>query len=216
MTLKLYSLVLITMLLSSGASAQAKKLPKPATLEEAIVYLDSLFADSTKTSVRNMTEDQFTANYHFSLGMWMRNNWGLWKKSKLAKHFNTLGIHHADDMSGIILTSFHRKLLGEDIRLQEQIKWTQNYWRVNSVPLPKGYPTGIKKLNFTTAYGYPTSDSLPGVIHLAEVPGKKEYWLYDINWGWKQATAEQVSELNQTTTNRKAWIETFYKTAGEL
>ncbi|MET0464088.1 MAG: DUF6794 domain-containing protein [Chitinophagaceae bacterium] len=210
MVIKLYRLLLIATLLTATAFGQ-KKLPKPTTLDEAIAYLDTIFVDSVKTSVKKMTEDEFIVSYHFGLGMSMRNNWGLWRGSRLAKHFKALGIFHPDDMSGIILTSFHRKLLGKDIDLQGQIRESQNYWRANSVPLPKGYPNGIKKLNFTASYGYPASDSLPGVIHLAEVPRKKEYWLYDINWGWKKATIEQVNELNQTGNDRKEWIETFYK-----
>jgi hypothetical protein len=211
MRLKSYHLLLIVTLLVTSGFAQTKKLPKPTTLDEAIAYLDTIFVDSVRNAAQNMTDDQFTATYHFSLGMSMRNNWGLWKGSKLSKYFNTLGIHHPDDMSGIILTSFHRKLQGRDIDLQGQIKKAQLYWRANSVPLPAGYPNGVKKLNFTAMYGYPVSDSIPGMIHLAEVPRKKEYWLYDINWGWKQATRQQVDELNQTTTNRKEWIEAFYK-----
>src|SRR3712207_7074234 len=37
-------------------------------------------------------------NYHFSLGMWMRNNWGLWGSSRLQKYFTGKGVTHAEEM----------------------------------------------------------------------------------------------------------------------
>jgi len=66
--------------------------------------------------------------YHMSMGLWMRNNWGLWKGSRLAKWFNAQGIIHPDDMSGIILTSFWRHLNNKPIGLDEQVKFYQDWW----------------------------------------------------------------------------------------
>ena len=67
--------------------------------------------------------------YHMGLGMWIRNNWGLWKGLRLAKWFNTQGIEVPDDMSGIILTSFWRHLHGKPIQLDEQVKVYRDYWK---------------------------------------------------------------------------------------
>ena len=75
-----------------------------------------------------MTEDEFSGRYHLGFGMWMRNNWGLWKSSRLSRYFNSLGVYHPDDMTGIIFDSYHRKLTGSDINLNEQIKFYQEYW----------------------------------------------------------------------------------------
>ena len=102
---------------------------KPKNLNEAITQLDILFSDTTKSQVNNMTEEEFIANSHFSTGMWIRNNWGLWKGKELAKYFNDLGIYHPDDMSGIILTSYYRHLHNQDLKVDEQIKYYQDYWR---------------------------------------------------------------------------------------
>jgi hypothetical protein len=66
--------------------------------------------------------------YHFGLGMWMRNSWGLWSNSRLAKYFEGHGLTHPDDISGTILTSFYRYLHGEDLRLEEQIQFYRDYW----------------------------------------------------------------------------------------
>jgi hypothetical protein len=61
--------------------------------------------------------------------MWIRNNWRLWGGSRLSKYFNDLGIFHPDDMSGIILNSYHRFLLGQDIKLDDQIDYYKDYWK---------------------------------------------------------------------------------------
>jgi uncharacterized C2H2 Zn-finger protein len=58
----------------------------------------------------------------------MRNNWQLWGGSRLSKYFNDKGIYHPDDMSGIILDSYHRNLNGQEIKLDEQVKYYQDYW----------------------------------------------------------------------------------------
>ena len=69
-------------------------------------------------------------DYHHNLGQCIRNNWGLWEKSKLSLwFFDTLGIKHPDDASNIILTSLQRHLRGEDINLVEQVKEYVEYWR---------------------------------------------------------------------------------------
>lgn len=57
-----------------------------------------------------ISEEEFTVNTHFGFGMWIRNNWNLWGGSRLSIYFNQKGIHHPDDMSGIILVSYHRHL----------------------------------------------------------------------------------------------------------
>ena len=58
-------------------------------------------------------------------GRVIRNSWGLWSKNKneLVKHFNSLKITHPDDMSAIILTSFHRFLNNENLNLKKQIRF---------------------------------------------------------------------------------------------
>ena len=63
------------------------------------------------------------------LGMWIRNNWGLWKRKKLADYFNTIGVYHPDDMSGIILTSYYRELNGENWKVDNQVENYKLFWK---------------------------------------------------------------------------------------
>lgn len=67
---------------------------------------------------------------HHGLGTSIRNKWGLWEDSVLAKWFkNTCGIEHADDMSGIILHSLYKDLNDDNWEVDEQIQKYKNYWR---------------------------------------------------------------------------------------
>jgi len=100
----------------------------PIDLDDCLRQLDSIFVDSNKAKIKTMTEEEFSGMYHHGFGMWMRNNWGLWKGSGLSKYFNSVGIYHPDDMTGIIFCSYHRNLMGKEIKLNEQIKFYQNYW----------------------------------------------------------------------------------------
>jgi hypothetical protein len=100
----------------------------PKDIEDCFKQIDSFWDDSTKVKVKQWTEDEFRGRVHMGFGMWMRNNWQLWGGSRLSKFFNEMGIYHPDDMSGIILTSYHRRLTGKEIELEEQIKFYQDYW----------------------------------------------------------------------------------------
>lgn len=94
-------------------------------LTEVLDYLVAIISDEAKTHI--IAHD--SSHYHFGIGMWMRNNWGLWdKESDLHKWFNSIGIWHADDMSGIILTSLKRRLLGQPLGVEDQVRYYQAYW----------------------------------------------------------------------------------------
>jgi hypothetical protein len=95
----------------------------PKNLNDAISYLDCKWSDVDKEEFKNRDEEDAVAELHFGTGQAIRNNWGLWKrgKNRLEVFFNLRGISHPDDISSIILTSFHRHLNDKDIELKAQI-----------------------------------------------------------------------------------------------
>jgi len=99
----------------------------PKDLDDAFVELKKILDPKVLSELKQGKEAEL-AKYHFGLGMWMRNNWGLWKGTRLADYFESLGILHPDDMSGIILTSFYRHLNGRPVRLDEQAEYYKAYW----------------------------------------------------------------------------------------
>lgn len=101
----------------------------PYDLLDCIDILDSMWNDFIKSNFKSMSENDFVLQSYYKEGTWIRNNWQLWNGSRLVLYFNELGIYHPDDISGIILKSYHRHLTGNAIRLEEQVKYYYNYWR---------------------------------------------------------------------------------------
>lgn len=100
----------------------------PKDIEDSFKQINTFWADSTKTKLMKLTEDEFSGRLHMGFGMWIRNNWQLWGGSRLSAYFNKKGIEHPDDMSGIILDSYYRYLNKQDIKLDEQIQFYTEYW----------------------------------------------------------------------------------------
>jgi len=99
----------------------------PNNLKECFLELENSLTPEFIDEIRQGTEVDVN-QFHHSLGMFLRNNWGLWKGSPLSEWFNEKGIHHPDDMSGIIFDSFWRHLNNKPIKLEEQIKFYKDYW----------------------------------------------------------------------------------------
>lgn len=104
-----------------------------------------------------MKREDFGAGAHFGLGMWIRNNWGLWGESRLVFYFNSICIYHPDDMSTIILDAFWCRLHSEPFNLEEHIQESKNYWGQECKPPNIGsctiYQPGLVyriKVNFQT------------------------------------------------------------------
>ena len=97
--------------------------------------LKEIIKDTPAESIeefKEMKEYSAGATVHHSGGMSMRNNLGFWQEdSEWHKWFKERGIWHADDMSGIVFDSFHRKLNDKPIDFEGQVKYYQEYWEKN-------------------------------------------------------------------------------------
>lgn len=119
----------------------------PETVEEAYEYLDKFLQD--KDVFKNVSDKEVTGAAHHTLGRWLRNQWYLWwsedyakeaieKKVSyypqtipgLKKYFQSLGINHPDDMTGIVIQSYHRRLNNRPIDLENQINKTKEFYKV--------------------------------------------------------------------------------------
>ena len=111
----------------------------PKNLEECYIALDEMKPMDLDNWLKKDDESAL-GGAHFGLGMWLRNNWDLWAvrntpfwEDTLPGYFNSIGIKHPDDMSSIILTSYHRHKNGKDIKLEEQVKKYQTFWKKNEI-----------------------------------------------------------------------------------
>lgn len=101
----------------------------PKDLDDAITYLTCIWSEKDKDSFKVQPEREAVTRFHFGTGLGIRNGWGLWKgKNSLVRYFKKLGIFHPDDMSSIILTSFHRQLNHKQINLDAQVQYYIAYW----------------------------------------------------------------------------------------
>lgn len=97
--------------------------------------LDSILDNQSQDALRQTLEG---GEYHFTLGMWLRNNWGLWKGGNdLTDYFNSIGIYHADDMSGIILFCYVKLLRGDDFDFEKKVKEYKDYWIEKGIDIKK-------------------------------------------------------------------------------
>jgi len=90
----------------------------PKDLEDCFRELDKILTENNRREFKNSDPIEC----HFGLGKNLRNRWGLWSGSRLQNYFENLGISHPDDMSGIILDSYHAYLNDKPINLDKQLK----------------------------------------------------------------------------------------------
>lgn len=104
--------------------------PKPKNLNEAISYLDNDWNAIEKNKFKNLSERDALTSSYFAAGLWIRNNWVYADRdSALVQSFHKLGIYAPDDISSIILTSFHRELNNKPMDLINQIEPYKLYWK---------------------------------------------------------------------------------------
>lgn len=102
----------------------------PKDLNGALSYLNCVWPDKDKEDFKSKDEKEAVTELHMGTGQAIRNGWELWKgKNSLYRYFKSKGIFHPDDMSSIILTSFHRQLNKKEIELESQVKYYKDYWR---------------------------------------------------------------------------------------
>ena len=99
----------------------------PKNLGQCIFKLNEELPENLIDKMRNDPEEDMV-RYHMGLGRTIRNDWGLWSGGPLAVWFRNIGVDHPDDMSSIILTSFHRDLNGKPLDVEGQVEHFKAYW----------------------------------------------------------------------------------------
>jgi hypothetical protein len=90
----------------------------PEDIVDCMRQLDELLSLKRKTEfLKNGTVSE-----HFGLGLWIRNNWGLWSGSRLQTYFKNKGFNHPDDMSGFILDTYYKYLKDDAIDVRNKLE----------------------------------------------------------------------------------------------
>lgn len=125
MTRKATTCIIVTLLLCVTSSAQNKVTYQrdyrfyseriagtyiPKDIDEAIDSLDTILSEKDKRFIADsLSMEEFCAAAHLGVGMWMRNEWGLWSGSRLQKFFTNKKVYHPDEMSHEILKAYYKK-----------------------------------------------------------------------------------------------------------
>jgi hypothetical protein len=174
----------------------------PQDLQDCFKQIDRFWNDSIKNIVRNRTEEKFIASAHLGFGMWMRNNWQLWHGSRLTQYFNKIGIYHAENMSGMILSSYYRYLNGKALKLENQIRSYKYYWQISKMPDKNTFPVAAENMEFNTTYYYKSRKFKEGAVHAAEDSTTNFIWLFDFHLNWAKISREEFNELKKQKKNQ--------------
>ncbi|MCB9497155.1 MAG: hypothetical protein H6686_09770 [Fibrobacteria bacterium] len=100
----------------------------PATLEQAHEAFERCLGDTTLAMIDSIPEESGMALFHFGLGTAIRNRWGLWGDSPLAKDLERRGFQHPDDMSSVLIGTFWCRRHGVEFDLAARAARYARYW----------------------------------------------------------------------------------------
>jgi hypothetical protein len=155
----------------------------PEDIAAAMAELDRMLPADMREKIRRAKVEDMV-EFHMSLGMWMRNNWELWGGgSPLASYFNGLGLHHPDDMSGVILDSYWRHLHGQPLAIDQQVAKYRQYWSEMEPPPAAACPGSGRDAKVTMWLHDRRPDGAAAIKHVADC-GHGRYFVYERSAGW--------------------------------
>jgi hypothetical protein len=203
-----YLMLLIICLLQGATSQDTTRstLYIPTNLDDALDRLMLLLPDSTKSTLR-ADPDSTLISQHFGIGLWMRNNWGLWSGSRLAKSLDSLGLHHPDDMSGFILETFWYRLHDKPVpfgkTLHEHLLRTL-IWHTGLAFRDSLCPIDRTEITSTGFLDRSDSSSLR-VIYFGRC-ASNHLWCYEPNkppWTPRDSLLQDIAAFETTQSNRR-------------
>lgn len=93
----------------------------PVDIDDAFTELKNLSEPEGLQKFKLTPEDIVDSRLQGGIGRWMIINWGFYDGSRLSHHLKSLGVHHPEDMAGLLLVSFHRHLNALELNIADQI-----------------------------------------------------------------------------------------------
>ena len=99
----------------------------PETYVASLDCLEVTLSDESKSELVGLPYDDLIQT-HMGLGMWIRNNWGLWSGGPLYDEMREFGFAHPDDMSTVIIEGFWARENGCSYDLEANATEYQRFW----------------------------------------------------------------------------------------
>ncbi len=171
--------------------------PVPRTLEESFVFLEKGLSAEDLETLRS-TPEYDLGRFHFGVGIWMRNNWGLLEESPLARTFEQMGVYEPDDMSEMILRSFWQRLNGLPLTIERDAAAVKRHAELVQAPEPRRCHDGSTAVHlFGLTGGEPGRDRY---VHAFACDGDDAYWAWELDKGWYRpdsALVDRIIELRE-------------------
>jgi hypothetical protein len=173
----------------------------PRDLPDAFAELDRMLpADFRRRFAADSTQPGLQ---HFGLGLWLRNNWGLWSGSRLATYLHdSLGLRHPDDMSGLLLDTYWRSLNGRPLEVAREVAAYDAYWRVNRIPPDSTVAGCAGRLEWRGGMGLEAQAGQARFVHLATCRPDGSWWAYEVDRGWYRPDTSLVRRFTQPARER--------------
>ena len=179
----------------------------PKDIDDCFAELDRMLSQKQIKKIKRKSEGDLI-EYHFGLGMWIRNSWGLWRESRLSEYLFNLGFRHPDDKSSAILDSYWRYLNNKPIELEKAGKASQYYWQIlekpeNPICPEHNVPIEIKYALHGSVLK--NNETLPRCIYVGRCSETKMLWIYEHEQGWSKPEGvilERINELEAEGTER--------------
>lgn len=101
------------------AAVKTKQVYVPVDLVDALRELDKQISEHDRSEMIGLDSADDMIQYHRDIGMSIRNDWGLWERSRLQIYFASRGAYFPDEISSIILYHYWHWLRGDTAKWKE-------------------------------------------------------------------------------------------------
>lgn len=104
--------------------------PVDADLEWWLYDQTSQMDEVSRANILAIDNPDGMHQFGFSVGMGIRNYYGLWHENGLTRYFNNvLGVYHADDMSGVLLEALWHRVHNKPYDPTPMIEKCRKHWK---------------------------------------------------------------------------------------
>lgn len=99
----------------------------PVDYDDAIKNMGFFYESKYRDTLKEMTMYDVIGKEHLGRGMWLRNEWSLWGRSRLALYLNSKEIKEPDKMSSVLILGYYLYLNDKPHSLEDAKRAYQLY-----------------------------------------------------------------------------------------